>query len=697
VHLDDLYFTLFKPTDGNHWEGNLKKYKLKFKTDPNDATSRIPFIADQNGAEAINPDTGFFNDSEDGPYSAQSYWSASPDGKKVADGGAANEFTTARTVYTYTGTYSGIAPAVSGDITSPSNRITMSPSENTSLTDTMLDIVTETANGDEVVTGTSYRETLINWSAGIDALSDYGATDSYDDVRLQMGDPLHAEPALVQYKDIDTDSSTVDLVAYVATNDGYLHAFDVGNGNELWSFVPQELLPNLKIAMEDIGGDKLYGLDGGVVAWLNDANGDGDLLDNGDHAYLYITMRRGGKNIYALDVTDKLNPELLWVIKGGEGSYTELAQTWSTVTLGKVRHSGADKDVLIFGGGYDKDQDNASVTTEDDEGRTVYIADAVTGARLWTAGADATTPTANMDFSIPARINILDISGDGYTDRFYAVDMGGQMFRFDIDNSNSSSLSSNIIGARVADLADASLAPADRTAVNARRFYYPPDITLVDAEDGPYHGLVLSSGYRAKPLDDTIQDRIYMIKDRNTAAITDVNDYKYNAAGTGPLVEGDLHNATSNLAGGDASTDGIRDAELSNITGAEGWFIYLDDEDNPGSWLGEKGLSEPLIIEGVAIVTTYTPNLTVSTANCDPNIGLGKIYFLNILDATPAFPSDLDVRSERHVELTRGGIPPTPNVIITEGGVPTLCVGTECQEAEFGLGVRKTYWYEVSE
>ena len=51
--------------------------------------------------------------------------------------------------------------------------------------------------------------------------------------------------------------------------------------------------------MEDVGGDKLYGLDGSVVAWVNDANGDGDVLDASDHVYLYITMRRGGKNIYA--------------------------------------------------------------------------------------------------------------------------------------------------------------------------------------------------------------------------------------------------------------------------------------------------------------------------------------------------------------------------------------------------------------
>jgi type IV pilus assembly protein PilY1 len=693
THLDDLYFTLFKPTDGNHWEGNLKKYKLEFFVDTNDVdgdgdtTERLPYIAGQRSIAAIDGSTGFFSDD------AQSFWSGTVDGKEVADGGAANEFTVLRNVYTYTGTYSGLSPDTSGDLTSPANAVDPT---NTNLTDVMLDITTETNNSEEIVTGTTYRNTLINWASGLDALSDFGAVDTYDDVRPQMGDPLHAEPALVQYGETN---GVAELVAYTATNDGYLHAIDVTDGSELWSFVPQELLPNLKIAMEDTGGDKLYGLDGSVVPWIHDANGDGTIVKNdGDHIYLYISMRRGGKNIYALDVTEKTNPELLWVIQGGVAPYSELGQTWSTVNVEKVVDGSAAKTVLIFGGGYDEDQDNATVTTEDSVGRTVYIADATTGARLWTAEADGTTPIANMNFSIPARIKPLDISGDGYVDRLYAVDMGGQMFRFDINNSNGNSLATSIIGGRIADLAEASTDVADRVAANARRFYYPPDIALIDAKDGPYHGLILSSGYRAHPLDDSIQDRIYMIKDRNTASISTVAGYNYNSSSTGPLREEvDLHNATSNLAGGDGSTDLVRDAELANITGAEGWYIYLDDEDNPGSWLGEKGLAEPLIIEGTAIVTTYTPNLTVSTTSCDPNIGLGKIYFLNILDATAAFPSNLDVRSDRHGELVRGGIPPTPNVIITKDGEPTLCVGTECQAADFGLGVRKTYWYEVSE
>ena len=259
------------------------------------------------------------------------------------------------------------------------------------------------------------------------------------------------------------------------------------------------------------------------------------------------------------------------------------------------------------------------------------------------------------------------------------ADTGGQLFRFDIDNTNGALLSASITGGRIADLAGSA-------AEDARRFYYPPDVALIAAEDGKYHALALSSGYRAHPLNTTIHDRIYMLKDRNTGLIK--TGYK-------TLLESDLHDATDNIAGGDGADDASRDAELANIEGAEGWYIDLEDEDNPGTWLGEKGLAEPLILEGQMILSTYTPNVYSATSACAPNVGLGKVFFMDIQDATPTYPAGIDERPQRHVELVRGGIPPSPNVIITQGGEPTLCIGTECGRADFDLGVRKTYWYEV--
>ena len=668
THLDDLYFTLFKPADGNHWDGNLKKYKLEFETV---AGQKVPFIADATSTagtpvHAVDPATGFFSES------AKSYWTVgAADGKEVSKGGAANVLTDSRNVYTNTSAYTstgGVDVPQTPALTSAVNEVANS---NTALTDALLGIT----GYPEFIAGTPYRETLLEWAAGRDALSQFGTANTYTDARTQMGDPLHAQPALVQYGGTPTKP---DLVAFVSTNDGYLHAIDADDGTELFSFIPQELLPNLVTAMEDFGGPKLYGLDGDVVAWIDDANNDGT-ISGSDRVILYVSMRRGGKNIYALDVTVETSPKLLWVIKGGTGDYTELGDTWSTVNVEKIKDGSTEKTVLMFGGGYDKTQDSATVRTADSVGRAVYIADALTGKRLWIGSDGGDTDISTMQYSIPGRVKPLDISGDGFIDRVYAVDVGGQVFRFDINNTNGSALSGSISGGRIADLAGTGVE-------NARRFYYPPDVALIGAKDGKYHALALSSGFRAHPLDTAVHDRIYMLKDRTTGLIN---------TGYTTLLESNLHDATDNIAGGDGADDTARDAEISSIQGKEGWYVDLEDEDNPGTWLGEKGLAEPLILQGQVILSTYTPNVFSATNACEPNIGLGKVFFMDIQDATPTFPAGIDKRPQRHVELARGGIPPSPNVIITDEGVPTLCIGTECLPPDLDLGVRKTYWYEV--
>jgi len=672
THLNDLYFTLFKPGEGASWAGNLKKYKLDFK-EVNSET--VAFIADQAKKEAIDESTGFFAEE------AISFWSAEADGKEVGEGGVAAVLSNVRNVYTNTGAYSNTGSAFvpsDKDLTSSTNMLDKS---NSAVTAAMLGV---TGFADKI-DGTDYRTTLLDWASGIDVFSEYGDVDTTTDARLAIGDPLHAEPALVQY---GLDDGHSDLVAYVATNDGYLHAFDVDDGTEIFSFVPQELLPSLSTAMEGVGaGGKMYGLDGNVVAWINDVGKDGAIsASDGDSVTLFIGMRRGGNNIYSIDVTNRTQPKLNWVIKGGiaGGDYEDLGQTWSPVNIQTVKNGTADKTVLVFGGGYDQSQDGAAVRSADGIGNTVFIADAASGQLLWSARDDITDIDNDMQYSIPARITVIDVSGDGYMDRMYAADMGGQIFRFDINNINDASLASSITGGRIADIAGSA-------AIDARRFYYPPDVALSTAADGKYHALVISSGFRAHPLNIEIHDRIYMIKDRNTGLIS--SGYK-------TLTEADLKDVTDNLAGGDSgaagdvTADAAREAEIANIAAAEGWYIDLDDENNSGTWKGEKGLAEALIIQGVAVVTTFTPEFDDSSTSCEPNAGIGKVFFLDLDDATPAFPSDVDKRAERHIQLVRGGIPPTPSVIVTEEG-SGVTAGTEILPYDFGLGISKTYWFEV--
>ena len=96
------------------------------------------------------------------------------------------------------------------------------------------------------------------------------------------------------------------------------------------------------------------------------------------------------------------------------------------------------------------------------------------------------------------------------------------------------------------------------------------------------------------------------------------------------------------------------------------------------------------------MITTYLPPAPLAAGSCGASEGTGKVFFVEVEDGTAAYPSSADARSERHKVLARDGIPPSPNVIITSDGEPTLCLGTECESAEFGLGIRKTYWYEVN-
>ena len=669
TNLEDLYFTLFKPTDGEHWEGNLKKFKLEFDTD------NLPFVADVNHNPAIDAATGFFKDS------SHSYWTPAadaPDGAETAVGGAASKITapfTGRRIYTISGGYSGTTGVLKpsdGNLTSSANYLYFL---NFGITNLLL--------GLDAARPFSYRFDLLLWAGGFDIKDRDGDGILYEG-RREIGDPLHAEPALVQYG--LTAGGEPDLVAYVATNDGYIHAFDSLTGNENFAFVPQEMLPKLQNIYDDTGvSGKAYGLDGNVIAWINDADHDGTISGAGEHIYLYFGMRRGGRYLYSMDVTDRSAPKLRWVIEGGAGDYAELGQTWSAPNVERILMGGAERTVLIFGAGYDTGQDALVTRGVDSVGRGIMIVDADTGELLWRAGPDgaADLQLTDMQYSIPARIKPIDVDGDGYVDRLFAGDMGGQLWRIDIDNVASSATAVSVTGGRIADFA------VDGIANDNRRFYSSPDVALIIQEGhAPYLSIVAASGYRAHPLQIDTHDRVYMIRDYDVYKVPD----SYTT-----VTEADLFDTTDNTIGEGSQIE--IDAAKTTLNGAKGWYITFSEMD--GSFVGEKALSEPLILNGVVIFTTFIPASAGLTEDlCKANDGTGAIYFVNVVDGTPTYDKSGDgakTRADRRALLARGGIPPTPRVIITKDGIPTLCVGTECSKAGDVGTVQKMYWYEVEE
>lgn len=649
-HREDIYFSLFKPLETEKWYGNLKKYRL------DGATGTIKDALDVN---AVDPNTGFFS------VNSRSFWSTQTDGSNVELGGAAENLPDSqnRNVYTFTGSY----PVSSSGLELLTHSDNQVHTDNAQLSKSLLGI-TSFSN--------SYREELLEWARGDDANGNN---------RQEMGDPLHSVPVLMTY-DYDAVAKTYDSTIFIGTNEGYIHAIDADDGKEVFSFVPKELLPNLNAyyANGEVTSNRTYGMDGGISLIAKDGNNDGSYEDtNNDYVWLYAGMRRGGRNYYALDVTTRSAPKLKWVIRGGAGGstgFSELGYSWSKPKPIKVNFDGTTKDVLLFAGGYDPSQDVNTTRQTDTMGRAIYMVDAETGALFWSAGIDnahaLTLP--DMKYSIPSDITALDMNRDGKADQLYVGDMGGQVWRFDINNG--ATVKADFVkGGVIADLS------ADSSVANNRRFFYPPDLSLSVSGTNKIMALGIGSGWRAHPLDEDVQDRYYLIK-QFSDIFTVPSSYT-------KLTESSLYDATSNLiAEGDAAEKADAALALSNGSNRtkEGWYIKLTNQ-------GEKVLAASLTVNDQIIFTTYEPE-PPNSATCEPKSGISRAYLVSILTAEPVSDITGDGnlnKSDRVIQLEQGAIPSTPKLIDPDTGAPVIMIGPEIlDEADVGRQLFKTYWKE---
>ena len=688
-HRDELYFAVFRPDADIRWPGNLKRYKIGL----HDGEFAI---LDKNNNPAVDANTGFFSDT------STSVWTDSaediPDGGEPEKGGAAGELRdpAARKLYTYTGNYTDASVKVLSD---PVNKLEDS---NTNLTNAMLGSPPD-------------RAKLIQWARGMD-VHDEDADGVTTEPRRDMGDPLHSNPVLVTYGGTD---EAPDITVYVTTNDGYLHAINAGNdpgpatepngGKEIFAFVPQEMLGRLESLKDDPpipGAGRDYGLDGPMTAWVKENPDDTDAViepGEGDRVILYFGQRRGGRNYYALDVTNRTAPELMWRIEGGvPGDFAELAETWSAPKRTRVQLGATEatqKDVLIFGGGFEPDQETSTVPGPDLQGRAIYMVDALTGARLWWAGYPVPAPApapdlafASMINSIPANVRVIDLDRDGLADRMYAADMGGRLWRFDINNGPAVG-EPLVSGVLMAEFQKATASATPSTEPVNRRFFNEPDAALIVPPGKPsFMSVSIGSGNRSHPLNQVTEDRFYMVRDPNPL-------FKPAAYPTQwPLQEDDMYDVTGVI---DFST-----AQQTALDSSQGWMIQLSDLGS-GEFVGEKALTEAVTFNGVVLFATFTPVATASTNACSPSQGTGRVYAVNVLNGNPVYnldqagdPNDL-TRTDRSLNLIRTGLPPDivilfpkpdPNSPGSEG--PVALAGPEVlNELDLKNPIVKTYWY----
>jgi type IV pilus assembly protein PilY1 len=675
VQRNEVYFAVFRPESSKRWEGNIKRFKIGVDG------SESNVILDKNNARAINASDGFFRDTSQDIFDDRFNVPAE---FTVEEGGVASQLSSSRNIYTWFGgnknLYGESGPTYINRIHEDNNAL----SKAVLLGDTSL----TAAEADALMTDAE-RSKVVSWARGID-VNDVDDDSDITDARLRIGDPLHSKPVVVTY---GGDDESPILTMFYGTNEGYFHAVDANSGEELWSFIPQELLENLEPLSEQESGSHIYGVDGAATVWVNDVDNDGVIeTEDNDFVYVYFGLRRGGTHYYALDVTNRNSPKVLWQISRGDTDFADLGQTWSkpikTVVgisngLTGINKTTEAKHVLLFAGGYDDDQDddvdgvNNLNRNTDSQGNAIYMVDAQTGTLLWRAD-DSSFP--EMQYSIPAALTVADTNSNGYANQFYVGDMGGQIWRFDVNTG--AELNANFIsGGVVAEL-------ADNTDAGARRFYQSPDVSLISRKNsGDVIGLTIGSGWRAKPNETAVTDRFYMLEISDP--YTPPENGSYNK-----LTEPDLYDATDNLIG--VGTTDQQAAGIIGLAAKSGWYITMGTA--MGNGAGEKILSVPLTIDGKVLFATYEPTATL--VNCAPTPGTARAYLVSLFDATT------ENDTNRFETLKAGTIVDEPVLIITsmdvvvDGETTTTTggatfFGTEKSGLELGndLAIR-TFWYQ---
>lgn len=662
-HSDDLYFTLFSPQDSPHWDGNLKKFNISVQD------GKAVIIGADN-QPAVNDQTGFFKDT------AASFWSAAielPDGGDAAKGGASSVLPANRRIYT--------------DAENP-NTFTLTEFLPTNA------LITDTALG---VPATA-RDEHIDWIRGIDVDDANGNSDTTEARRARnMGDPLHSRPAVITY---GGTISSPDSTIYFGTNDGFLHAVDADTGIEVFAFTPKSLWQNFTtLRTNSATQSKIYGIDTPIVPFVHDVDLDGVIEPTDDFVYLYFGLRRGGRNYYALDVSDRSSPKLLWMIDPSVTGFGDLGYTFAEPALGRVQLHGdtTPSDVLFLSGGFDTTtQDNdETVNTVDTMGNALYVVNAKTGALIWHAGdlsSGANFTHAMMTSGIPARPRVIDLNGDGITDRLYVGDMGGRVWRFDVNDVSDSGNGNLLTGGVIASLGAGHLSsPTVNDLPDHRQFMNTPDIALVDDKDlGRYLTIAIGSGERQHPNQKSTTNRFYVLKDPNVDTTLANSEFSTEYGNYG-VTHQEL-NALIDLTA--TNLDETSSTDISQAKASKGWFMDMP-------LTGEKVLAEAVTVKDQLIFTSFTP--TESSGSCDPGLGLGRIYAVSLKYGKALFDQngdgDADDLADRGADLKLKGIPPALTILFpdaTNGDVVGL-VGTEESPIDLNLPPKRTYWYEETE
>ncbi len=474
-------------------------------------------------------------------------------------------------------------------------------------------------------------------------------------------------------------------VVYVAANDGMLHAFnakitDTNNdgipefptafGSEVFAYVPK------------ITFDKLAGLSNSNYAHLYSVDGSptvGDAFFNSTwHTVLLAGLRGGGQGIYALDVTNPADfsteanaaGKVLWEFTDnddngddsdgnvGEKGDNDLGFTFSRPNIVRMQNG---VWAAVFGNGYNNMVADSNPSSTGNA--VLYIVNLETGALIKKIDtgvgiSDAASGGRPNGLSTVAPI---DINGDSIADFIYGGDLYGNLWKFNVNDSDISNWGVNFtVG--TSPVVPIPLFTACESSPCTNSNHQPitvrPQIGRKEKAEG--YMVYFGTGKFIETTDNTqtsqVTQSFYAIWDKAQSTLTSFN--RSNLLDQSILLEISQGFDTDN----DPSTGildpitGLPDSDgfdtffdlrvTSNNTISDsksGWFMDLVNTDsvvNPTlNNFGERQVSDPVLRNGRIIFTTLIP----SEDPCESG-GSGWLMELDAVDGArlPFSPFDLN-------------------------------------------------------
>jgi type IV pilus assembly protein PilY1 len=452
----------------------------------------------------------------------------------------------------------------------------------------------------------------------------------------------------------------------------------------LWAFVAPEHHGRLK-RLADNGPLITYpNTPPTVPSQKKDYFFDGSIgvFQNADNTQVRVfpTMRRGGRMLYAFDVTAPTAPALMWRVGcpnltddvGCTTGLSGIGQTWSFPNVARIKGlNGGNDPVIVMGGGYDSCEDadtSAPSCGAGAKGKKVYVIDAATGGLL-----------ASFDTlrSVAADVTLIDRDFDGLVDHAFVADTGGNLYRVDfVDPLTQAPLAAGGWAIR-------HIARTNNPVAAGRKFQFAPAVLAAAQPDRVF--IALGSGDRERPLEgnypfvENIVNRFYMFVDVLSTSGAPVD-----------LDGATMANFTSNTT-----------CATTLSTSLQGWFMDL----NTGR--GEQTVTSATIFGGLIFFSTNRPVPPVP-GQCGNNLGEARGYAVNLLNASGAADTEAICGGERSGVFLGGGLPPSPVVgrVPINGRPVTVMIGgiQRSGGASSPIGAQRvrpvitqkrlrTYWY----